>query len=151
MKSLAKQMSVLSGISLLAFLFMGCGASKVAQCNSVVKTANKYATIGKEFTAVAASIKDQEKAATTFNELGSKVSKLSTEVKGLEVQDEKLKSLQSRFASFYDSTATTFTSAGSAIQKKDVAALKKSMEEMKSIDAKDASLISEINSYCTGK
>lgn len=144
-------MSVLSGMSLLAFLFTGCGASKVAQCNSVVKTANKYATIGKEFKAVASSLKDPEKTATTFNELGSKISQLSTEVKGLEVKDEKLKSLQSRFASFYDSTATTFTSAGSAIQKKDVAAIKKPIEEMKSIDAKEASLISEINSYCTGK
>jgi hypothetical protein len=151
MKSLVKKMSVLSGISLLAFLFTGCEASKVAQCNSVVKTTNKYATIGKEFTAAASSIKDQEKAATTFNELGSNVSKLSTEVKGLEVKDEKLKSLQGRFASFYDSTATTFTSAGSAIQKKDLAALKKSTEEMKSIDAKEASLVSEINGYCKGK
>jgi hypothetical protein len=153
MKSLVKQICVLSGTSLLALLFTGCGASKVAQCNSIVKTTNQYATIGKELKEVATTTnaKDPEKVAQTFNEVSGKISKVSTDLKALEVKDEKLKDLQNRFVSFYDSTANTFKSAGSSLQKKDINTYKKSLEEMKSIDPKETALVSEINSYCKGK
>jgi serine/threonine protein kinase, bacterial len=125
-------------------------ADKVAECNSVMKTVNEYAAISKEFTAAASGIKDRAKAVETFTELGSKVSELSDELKDLEVKDEKLKSLQNSFESLYESTAKTFTNAGSALQKKDAAALKKSVQEMKSIHTKKASLLSKINGYCKG-
>ncbi|MEH2453935.1 MAG: hypothetical protein V7K20_22340 [Nostoc sp.] len=33
----------------IALLFAGCGESKVAQCNKVIKVANQASTLGQEF------------------------------------------------------------------------------------------------------
>ncbi len=150
MKKVFKQAIALSGVSILAIVSVGCGQSKVAQCNEMVKVSNAAAKVGQEFSAVS-TMKDPTEITKFFTTTADKLSTHSKSMKALEVKDEKLKGFQTRFVSMYDGTSTGVRDAATAIQKKDVPTFQKAVVQMQTSGSKEAALVDEVNKYCAGK
>jgi hypothetical protein len=150
MQKVIKRICLLSVTSAIAILFAGCGASKVTQCNDIVKVANQAATVGQEFAGLDKS-KDPAKAAKAFSEAASKIDKLGKEMQALEIKDEKLQGLQARFVKMYQDTKKGLSDTAIALPKKNVPAINKAVEKLKAGASQESSLVNEVNSYCSGK
>jgi PBP1b-binding outer membrane lipoprotein LpoB len=150
MPSVVRRVSILSAIVAIAVVFAGCGASKVTQCNEMVKVANQAATVGQEFASLAKS-KDAAKAAQSFTGTADKVEKLSKEMQALEIKDETLQGFQGRFVKMYQETTTGLRDAATAFQKKDLPAINKALQKIQASAGQESSLVKEVNGYCSGK
>ncbi|BAZ38260.1 hypothetical protein NIES4101_41970 [Calothrix sp. NIES-4101] len=150
MQAMIVRMNLLMATGAIAILFAGCGPSKVAQCNEIVKVANQAATVGQEFAAVSQS-KDSGKAAQSFTEAANKIDKLSKDMQALEIKDEKLQGFQGRFVKMYQDTNKGLRDGAVALQKKNLPAINKALQGIKAGASQESSLVSEVNSYCSGK
>jgi hypothetical protein len=151
MKSVSKKVTILFGISTIAFSFVGCSQNtKVAECNKMVKVVNKAAKLGEEFFA-ASKTNDQTKSVQLMATTSDKIIQSANEMKTLEIKDEKLKGFQSRFINVYEGVGTGVRDAGISIKKKDQAQLKTAMDKIFSSSKPEKELINEARIYCTGK
>ncbi|WP_371819455.1 hypothetical protein [Tolypothrix sp. PCC 7910] len=143
-----KQTTILSATAAIALLFTGCGESKVAQCNKIVKVANQAVTIGQDFGKNANNAKTGSKA---LNEVAGKIDTITTEMKALEIKDEKLQGFQQRFTTLYQSTSQGLKDEAKALDQKDLAGAKRSLVTLKKNSTEESTLVKEINTYCSGK
>ncbi|MBD2341061.1 hypothetical protein H6G64_29250 [Calothrix sp. FACHB-156] len=148
MQRMFKQTTILSATAAIALLFTGCGESKVAQCNKIVKVANQAVTIGQDFGKNPNNAKTGSKALT---EVAGKIDAITTEMKALEIKDEKLQGFQQRFTTLYQSTSQGLKDEAKALDKKDLAGAKRSLVTLKKNSTEESTLVKEINSYCSGK
>jgi predicted nucleic acid-binding Zn-ribbon protein len=149
-KSIAN-MSLLSVTSAIAILCASCGASKVAQCNSMVKVANQAVTVGQEFANSAKNNKDAGAASKAFTTAAGKIEKLGQEMQALEIKDEKLQGLKTRFVKMYQDTNKGLSDTAKAIEAKNAPAMNKALVTIKAGGSQESTLVSEVNSYCSGK
>jgi hypothetical protein len=150
MQEVFKKAIALAGVPILAIVSIGCGQSKVAQCNEMVKVSNAAAKVGQEFSSVS-KMKDPAEITKFFNTTADKLSTHSKTMKALEVKDEKLKGFQTRFVSMYDGTSTGVRDAATALEKKDATTFQKAVVQMQASGSKETALVDEVNSYCSGK
>ncbi|MDZ7959036.1 MAG: hypothetical protein RMY34_14335 [Aulosira sp. DedQUE10] len=142
-----KQTTILSATAAIALLFTGCGESKVAQCNKIVKVANEAVTIGQEF----GKNTNPKTGSKALNEVAAKIDTITTNMKALEIKDEKLQGFQGRFLTLYQSTSKGLKDEAKALDKKDLAGAKRSLVTLKKNSAEESTLVKEINTYCSGK
>lgn len=144
--------------TMLTVFLVGCGESKVAQCNKLIAVVNKGQQISQ-------GIKGMD--APAMKKLSSDLSGLSKEIGAVEVADESLKGFQGRFAKIYGDLSTASSKVGAALEemektKKPTAdslkRLKQLQEDVTSASkmgeaaAKDESgLVKEVNTYCSAK
>jgi DNA repair ATPase RecN len=144
--------------TVLAVLLVGCGESKVAQCNKLITVVNKGQQISQ-------SIKGMD--APAMKKLSTDLGGLSKEISAVEVADEKLKGFQGRFVKIYDDLSSASSKVGSALEEieknkkptpetlkklkqlqSDVAAASKTSE---AAAASEKGLVQEVNTYCSAK
>ncbi|MEH2114705.1 hypothetical protein [Nostoc sp.] len=147
MQRVFKQSFIFSVTTAIALLFAGCGESKVAQCNKIIKVANQASTLGQEFT----KNPNPAKGSKALTELAGKIDPLATEMKALEVKDEKLQGFQGRFITLYQNISKELNNAATAIDKKNLPAAKGFLVSLQKSSGEESSIVSEINSYCSGK
>ncbi|MEH2239834.1 hypothetical protein [Nostoc sp.] len=147
MQCVFKQSFMLSATTAIALLFAGCGESKVAQCNKVIKVANQTSTLGQEF----GKNPNPAKGSKALTELASKIDSLVKEMKALEIKDEKLQGFQGRFLTLYQDISKELNNAATAIDKKNLPAAKGFLVSLKKSSTEESSIVNEINSYCSGK
>jgi len=137
----------LSAVAAIALLFTGCGESKTAQCNKVIKIANQAALLGQQYG------KDPKtaKGSQGLTQLASQIDQVGTEMKGLEVKDEKLQGYQVRFLKLYQDISQGLTNTATAINKKDIKAANRSLVTLQKSSVEEGVIVKEINSYCSGK
>ncbi len=114
MQLMLKKTIMLTGTAAIALLFASCGESKVAQCNKIVKVANQAVTIGQEF----GKNPNPKQGSKALNEVAAKIDTITTDMKGLEIKDEKLQGFQGRFLTLYQSTSKGLKDTATAIDKK---------------------------------
>ncbi len=114
MPNVLKRTAILSATAAIALLFTGCGESKVAQCNKVIKVANQATVLGQEF----GKNSKPAKGAKDLTELATKIDQIGTEMKGLEIKDEKLQGFQGRFLKLYQDISKNLNETATAIDKK---------------------------------
>ncbi|MEH2251077.1 hypothetical protein [Nostoc sp.] len=131
----------------IALLFVGCGESKVAQCNKVINVANQASTLGQEFS----KNPHPAKGSKALTELAGKIDPLAKEMKALEIKDEKLQGFQGRFLTLYQDISKELNNAATAIDKKNLPAAKGFLVSLKESSTQESSIVSEINSYCSSK
>ncbi|WP_392531072.1 hypothetical protein [Nostoc sp. C117] len=147
MQSLLKQSFILAATTAIALLFAGCGESKVAQCNKIIKVANEAATLGQEF----GKNPNPAKGSKALTELAAKIDPLAKEMKALEIKDEKLQGFQGRFLTLYENISKELNNAAGAIDKKNLPAAKNFLASLQKSSAEESSIVKDINSYCSGK
>lgn len=144
--------------AVLSLALVGCGESKVAQCNKLIAVVNK----GQQ---ISSSIKGMD--APAMKKLSTDLSGLSTEIRAVEVADETLKGFQGRFVKIYSDLSTASSKVGGALEEMEktkkpspesLKRLKQLQEDvtgaskMGETAAKDESaLVKEVNTYCAGK
>jgi hypothetical protein len=142
-----KRTATLSLVAAIALLFAGCGESKVAQCNKVIKVANQAATLSQQFGKDPKSTKGSQ----ALTELASKIDGISTEMKGIEVKDEKIKGFQQRFLTLYQDISKVLNDAAGAIDKKNIRDTNSFLAEWQKSIAEEGTIVKELNSYCSSK
>ncbi|MGF1938407.1 MAG: hypothetical protein RM347_029315 [Nostoc sp. ChiQUE02] len=147
MQSIFKQSFMISATTAIALLFAGCGESKVAQCNKVIKVANQASTLGQEF----AKNPNPAKGSKALTELAGKIDPLAKQMKALEIKDEKLQGFQGRFLTLYQNISKELNNAATAIDKKNLPAAKGFLVSLQKSSTEESSIVKEINSYCSGK
>ncbi|HLO89098.1 MAG TPA: hypothetical protein VK203_29390 [Nostocaceae cyanobacterium] len=146
MPSRFKQSIILSSTAAIALLFAGCGESKVAQCNKITKVANQAAQVSQQEGKNAQTKKDS----ASFKKFASKIDEITTELKAIEVKDEKLQGFQTRFVTVYQDLSQGLKDTAVAIDKKNAKAINSILTKMQKTSNDETSLVKEINSYCTG-
>ncbi|MDZ7955257.1 MAG: hypothetical protein RMY16_17015 [Nostoc sp. DedQUE12b] len=147
MQRVFKQNFILSVTTAIALLFAGCGESKVAQCNKVIKVANQASTLGQQF----GKNPNPAKGSKALTELAGKIDPLAKEMKALEIKDEKLQGFQGRFLTLYQNISKELNNAATAIDKKNLPAAKGFLVSLQKSSREESSIVNEINSYCSGK
>jgi hypothetical protein len=142
-----KSTVTLSTVAAIALLFTGCGESKISQCNKVIKVANQAASLGQQYG------KDPKaaKGSQGLTELASKIDQVSTEMKGLEIKDEKLQGFQGRFLKLYQNISKGLNDAATAINKKDIKAANSFFTSLQKSSVEEGLIVKDINGYCAGK
>ncbi|WP_066375667.1 MULTISPECIES: hypothetical protein [unclassified Anabaena] len=147
MPSILKRTATLSLAGAIALTFTGCGESKVAQCNKVIKVANQAAVLGQEFGKDPKSAKGSQ----GLIELSGKIDQISTEMKGLAIQDEALKGFQGRFFKLYQDISKSLNDTAAAIDKKNIRDANRFLVTLQKSSVEEGAIVKEINTYCSGK
>ncbi|MBD2436034.1 hypothetical protein [Nostoc sp. FACHB-110] len=147
MQGLFKQTAMLSMTAMIAFLFTGCGESKVAQCNKIIKVANQAVSLSQEFS----KNPQREKGSKALTEVASKIDTITNEMKALVIKDEKLQGFQGRFLKLYQDTSKGLRDTAAAIDKKNLKAANASLATLSKSSSDESAIVSEINGYCSGK
>ncbi|QLE57170.1 hypothetical protein [Nostoc sp. TCL26-01] len=147
MSSVLQQTATLSLAAAIALLFAGCGESKVAQCNKIIKVANQASVLGQQ------SSKDPQavKGSQSLKELATKIDQISTEMKGLEIKDEKLQAFQTRFLKLYQDISKGLNDTAAAVDKKNIKDANRFLATLQKSSVEEGVIVKEINSYCSGK
>ncbi|MBD2494730.1 hypothetical protein [Nostoc sp. FACHB-280] len=147
MQSIVKRTLILSSTAAIAVTFTGCGESKVAQCNKIIKVANQAVTLSQEFS----KNPQREKGSKALTEVAGKIDTYANEMKALEIKDEKLQGFQGRFIKLYQDTSKGLRDTAAAVDKKNLKAANASLASLKKSGSEEGAIVTEINSYCSGK
>lgn len=146
MNIIDKRVALISTAMAISVLAVGCGESKVAQCNKISGVVNKAAN--EAIAAGKSSNPDKmgelEKAATSMNQYAK-------ELEAVQVKDEKLKTLQSRFIKMYQDTGKSGLDLVAAAKKKDIKGVNTSLQSLQAATGQESSLVNEFNQYCREK
>lgn len=170
---------VLVGVT-LASLLASCGESKVAQCNKLVDQVNKLEPLGKQFEQEATTLEKSfnkakslkevtataGQAATTIDKFATNVDANLKELKVIELEDEKLKGFQGSYVKVVEDlnqgirdmgqalgTMSTLTEKPEDLKKltKISSEIEVSTKKLDTAEKESSKVISELNSYCSGK
>jgi hypothetical protein len=130
-----------------AFVLTSCAESKVAQCDKIIGIANQAAETSQEF----GRNPQPEKGGQVFVEMADKLDGFATSMDALEISDEKLKGFQASFAQMYRAASKGLRGGAVALDKKDAAAMQKEMKAIQDGTSQEGKLVSDTNSYCSGK
>ncbi|MBD2596273.1 hypothetical protein H6G74_18340 [Nostoc spongiaeforme FACHB-130] len=147
MQSIVKRIIILSTTAAIAVTFTGCGESKVAQCNKIIKVANQAVTLSQEFS----KNPQREKGSKALTEVAGKIDSFANEMKALEIKDEKLQGFQGRFIKLYQDTSKGLRDTAAAVDKKNLKAANASLASLKKSGSEEGAIVNDINSYCSGK
>ncbi|MEA5507340.1 hypothetical protein VB735_30455 [Halotia wernerae UHCC 0503] len=147
MPSVLKRTAILSVAAAIALLFAGCGESKVVQCNKLIKVANQATVLGQKLGRNSQSVK----SAKGLTEIASKIDQIATEMKALEIKDEKLQGFQDRFLKLYQDSSKNLNQTAIAIDKKNIPAASKFLASLKKSSNEEAAIVKEMNGYCASK
>ncbi|WGV28931.1 hypothetical protein QI031_27225 [Halotia branconii CENA392] len=147
MLSILKRTAILLFAAAIALLFTGCGESKVVQCNKLIKVANQATVLGQELS------KNSQSAKSTkgLTETATKIDQIATQMKALEIKDEKLQSFQGRFLKLYQDSSRNLNQTAIAIDKKNIPAANKFLASLKKSTNEETAIIKEIKGYCAAK
>lgn len=141
-----KRLTLFSVAIAASVLAVACGESKVSQCNRISAVVNKAA--GEAQAASKSQNPDKvgelEKAATTIDQYAK-------ELEAVQVKDETLQGLQSRFIKMYQATSQAGRNLVQAARNKNNAAVTSSLKSLTQATQQESSLVNEFNQYCRGK
>jgi hypothetical protein len=137
-------------VSMIILLCASCSGGRIAQCNRMVKVANNGAEIGKKLSRISNN-QDAESIITTYSEAAIQLGKISTDMKGLDISDMKLKGFQSRFFNLYQDTKKGLEHINDAVRAKNMTNVYQSIEELKMGVSREHDLVIDVNKYCAGK
>ena len=125
---------------------VGCGETKVSQCNKVTAVANRAATLGQEFNQKAKS----NSGPKVLLDMAGQIDQLGNDMQAITLSDEKLQGFQTRFVKLYNTTEQGLRDEAAAIAKKDMPAVKQALNTIQAGKNQETALVSEFNGYCSG-
>jgi hypothetical protein len=123
---------------------VGCGKSKIAQCNAFIDEANKSQN----------AFNDIDNAIDKPAVLKQKMAQIeaaTTKVQAVQLEDPKLKDLQKRYGEGLRGFTAALTNVSTLAQDpKKLALLEKAAKDLDKLGEQESKLIDEINTYCSG-
>jgi hypothetical protein len=147
MHKLITQIVLLTATGSIALLSTSCGATKIIQCNSIVKVTKEAETVANEF-ATAAKTTSPQKVNQLLTDTSGKMRKYSKEVQDLAIQDEKIKGFQSRIATSYSDYGQALDGMSSAVAAQNKAGVEKAVADLQTLATKEKTVITEFSNYC---
>ncbi|MBD2499757.1 hypothetical protein [Anabaena azotica] len=136
----------LSSVAAIALLFTSCGESKYAQCNKLIKIVNEAAFFGRQY-----RNNNDAQATQGLTEIASKIDKLNTDMKGLKIQDDELKSYQIRLIKLYQDISKGLNDTATAINKKDIQQTNRLLAALQKSSVEERSIQNDMRNYCLGE
>lgn len=141
-----KYAGLFSATAIVGVLLVGCGESKVAQCNKLIAVANKAANESK-----AMSQSSNPDKIGQLSQMAGKLDEYAKEIQAVEIKDEQLKGFQGRFAKMYQETSSASQALIAAVNKKDRKGIETSTKALQAASGQEGPLVGEVNTYCSGK
>lgn len=85
-----------------------------------------------------------------MSRIATSLDKYSQQVQSLELQDEQLKSFQTRFSTLYKEMGDGSRGVVGALQKKDLKAANQSLQVLQKGAQTESTLVADVNKYCGG-
>ncbi|MEM6715084.1 MAG: hypothetical protein AAF827_17775 [Cyanobacteria bacterium P01_D01_bin.6] len=177
MLTIRRRLGVVSASAAIALLAVGCGESKVSQCNRLAEIVNKaqgfmpaFESNIQEFSANAAqvqSLDDIKAAADQYVEavdgVISDLDALSVELNDTQLEDEQLISYRDRYIQMVEGFSEALTQASSAMGiVQDVATeadlpakieesqqqTVQAVQQIQELSVEESTIINEVNTYC---
>jgi hypothetical protein len=149
-KSITK-IGFLSTVGVISISLTGCaGLDKTVQCNKIIKVTQSAAAAVKELEG-ASKTKDAVKIIQSFADTSINIGKMSKEMQGLEINDEKLKGLQTNFVKLYQDNSNGLSETGIALKEKNQPVAQAAIAKMVEGDKQEVILVNDLNSYCSRK
>jgi hypothetical protein len=155
-KSIAK-IGFLSTVGVISISLTGCaglgktlGLDKTVQCNKIIKVTQSAAAAVKELES-ASKTKDAVKIIQSFADTSVNIGKMSKEMQALEINDEKLKGLQTNFVKLYQDNSTGLGETGTALKENNQPVAQAAIAKMVEGDKQEVILVNDLNSYCSRK
>ena len=177
MLTIRRRLGVVSASAAIALLAVGCGESKVSQCNRLAEIVNKaqgfmpaFESNIQEFSANAAqvqSLDDIKAAAEQYVEavdgVISDLDALSVELNDTQLEDEQLISYRDRYIQMVEGFSEALTQASSAMGiVQDVATeadlpakieesqqqTVQAVQQIQELSVEESTIINEVNTYC---
>ncbi len=168
---------VLVAATLVGLNLTACGPSKVAQCSALSTEINKAAGLGKKFEAVGQDLESKGskiKKIEEFHEMAKEGSEkvtvlvkeldnFITQVKGVELKDEKLVASRDKAVSLYTGASKSLKDVGEVLgeftkmeaneagKKMLVVSTKKletAMKDLQTVDKEEQVFAKDLNTYC---
>lgn len=132
--------------AVISLLATSCAESKISQCNKIIQVANTAVSEAKAVTngGQASDPKAMLKAADAME-------KASQEMNVIEVKDAKLQDYKAAFISMYRDTSKATRDFITAFEKKDRPAAEVALKNLQQATVPEKQLVTDINSYCSGK
>jgi hypothetical protein len=147
MHKLINQVGLLATIGSITLLATSCGATKIIQCNSIVKVTKEAEVVANKF-ATAAKTTSPQKINQLLTDTSGKMRKYSKEVQELAIQDEKIKGFQSRMVTSYEDYGKALDGMSTAVTAQNKAGVEKAVADLQTLASKEKSLINEFSDYC---
>jgi methyl-accepting chemotaxis protein len=129
----------------LLFGAVGCGQSKIAECNSLIEVLNKGAQdIDKGTKAVAAN----PMATGEYKQLADSADKVAESASKVELKINELKKFSSDYQAVMKEFAKTARDTAAAVEAKDTAKMTAAANAMERVGKQEESLINDINKFC---
>ncbi len=145
MKLIFKRIVVLTAASTISLLAVGCGESKVTQCNKISaivnKAANEAQSMGKS---------NNPDKVGTLEQAGNSMEAYAKELEAVQVKDETLQGLQAQFVKMYRDTGKAAKSLVVAAKSKDAKGMGTSVKDLQTATSKETTLVNDFNKYCRG-
>lgn len=126
-----------------ALLFVGCGNSKVAQCNEIIKIANQAVSEAKQLTNGGQTDDPQ-----AMIEAADAMERAAQTMKQLDLSDSELQNYRSGFIEMYAETATATRDFVEAYKKKNRPGAESALSNLQQATKPEPELIQGINTYC---
>jgi phosphopantetheine adenylyltransferase len=131
------------------------GSSKVDACNSLIASTQRAEVASKSLDSKVNSLIKEGKItelSPTFSNLSVEMNAVSKNLYALQTNDEKLKTLSTRFGNMYQQMGTLTGEMATDLQKNDSTAYDKRAKDFSNVITQETELVNEVNSYCgTGK
>jgi len=135
-----RSIALLSTTCLVSVLMVGCGESKVAQCNKLTTIVNKVE-------------EDTGSKAIQVDELTQGAGRLdgyTEELAAIELKDENLKDYQRYFVKMYQDASKYNRDLVSVFNRKDYKAADNALKSRPASMIQELALVADLNKYCTG-
>lgn len=141
-ETVTKRISQIS-VLMIALLVASCSESKVSQCSKLINIANQ-AVRGVEQVSDSARPDSIEQ----MNEIADVANGAKAEMEALQLNDEQLRSYQTRFVTMYTDTNQATRDLVTAAEAKDAQAAKQAFNALQTATAQEEPLVTEVNGYC---
>lgn len=145
MRCLPRSSAIASLCTVVLFLASGCGASKIAQCNSVIEIANGAVEEARKLTNEGDTSEPQ-----AMIQAADAMEQASLDMEALELEDETLQEFRTGFIEMYTQTSSATRTFVDAFDKKDRPAAEAALAELQRATQPEQELVNGINSYCQG-
>lgn len=129
--------------AIVGLFLVGCGPSKVSQCNKLAASINKANT---DIENIRKDTKTDKMA--QMGKIASSLDQYAGEIQGIEIKDEKLKGYQTQLVKLYQDMGKGSRDTLTAVQKKDMAAANKAVQVLQTGAVQEKTLIQDVNNYC---
>lgn len=127
----------------LGLVMTSCSESKVSQCNKLIEIANRAVSGVK-----AVSENPKPDSIESMNKIADVANTAKSQMEGLQLSDDQLKTFQTRFITMYTDTNQATRDLVGAAEKKDAPAAQKAFDALQNATSQEGPLVNEVNSYC---